>query len=601
MKLKKLVKLVSICSLFISAVPVNAEDEMTENNGIHILFTSNLNAMIDGHAENIDGEIVQMGGFSNLSSTIAQYRTENSILLDAGNYATGSMYAYSNSEFTIMTELGYDVITLGQHEFLQSEESLLSHLESQESPVIVQGNLMNNDVNAYIDQYTIQEVDGYQVGIFGLLSDQTMIDVSEYTFMDALNRADEIVAELQAEGVDYIICLSTGGLNEEESVSYDQILATKVDGIDLIISGNNEEMLEEPLVENDTLIVSGGENGDYLGSITVDPEQNTVISYENIKVEAQETAGYFDAGKYYNQVTQYFIDEGYSPRNKIATADESLLGNTQTFIADTIAASFEETSSSSNSYAIGILPAQYAGPEIRAGNVTNAAMINAYGAGTEDSADLTLVTAYISGADLRKLCEIDYTLGSIYPMFEMTFGGLYYTYLDQRMTYNKIVDVYVQLAQGYWGKITDDTYYPIVTTRKFQEILTQASALTDGILDIKLTNEDGTEDLTDTFTENYLISYTGTQMTMLTALTSEIQLSYQKGSDNVRVISSYSTLSNQKTETDLTVVNYFIHSSPYALDFYLKIGAGIVIAIVALSIFFQIMDKIHPGTQTFED
>ncbi len=595
MKFRLITKLCTISALFLAFTPIQAE----ETSEIQILFTSDLNAHVASTTRKVEEEDVTIGGYRNLAGTIASLDDENTLVLDAGNYATGTLYSYGNSSFSLLRAMGYDVVALGEHEFLQGKESVLSSLETIEGMSVIQSNVVDADFKDVLQQYAIQEVDGKKIGVFALMDSLSASNVKEISFLDALNRGQEVVDTLKAEGVDYIICLSRGGIKEEETLSFDQILANKVDGIDLIVSGNNTAMLEEPIKEKDTWIVSGGKDGLELGVLHINPDQNQVISYENMLVTEQTST--LDTGKVLEKGRAWLKDKGVSLSTVVGRADGSLQEKTQEFLADAMGNVYERMPEHTRQTAIGILPAQYAGAPIGSGNVTYESVLNAYGAGSQNETPvIPLYQVYVKGEDLRKLCEIDHTLGALHPMYQMTFGNLHYTYLDQRMVYDTIVDIYTVEAQGYWGKISTDTYYPIVTTSAFADLLKQASLYTEGALEVRLYNADGSQDVTDTFMETTATLNNGAELTLPEVVKQQF-LKYNRASDRVYSLTNFTTESNQKVEAEMNVKNYFIHSSRRTLEWYAR-GVGIVFgALLALRILLKIWDAIHPNAARFDD
>src|SRR5699024_3690574 len=69
--------------------------------------------------------------------------------------------------------------------------------------------------------------------------------------------------------IDLIIALSHSGTSDNPKESEDEILAEKVPEIDVIISGHSHTVLPEPIISGDTTIVSSGEYGKNLGSLTI--------------------------------------------------------------------------------------------------------------------------------------------------------------------------------------------------------------------------------------------------------------------------------------------------------------------------------------------
>ena len=114
---------------------------------------------------------------------------------------------------------------------------------------------------------------GVTYGLFGLMgvdSDECA-PTSGFTRTDAAKAAKRCVETLKGEGAEIIVCLSHSGTGESLASSEDEELAKAVDGIDVIVSGHTHSTLAEPLVVNDTYIVSSGPYCQNLGSLTFSP------------------------------------------------------------------------------------------------------------------------------------------------------------------------------------------------------------------------------------------------------------------------------------------------------------------------------------------
>ena len=107
-------------------------------------------------------------------------------------------------------------------------------------------------------------------------------------FEDPIEASKKTVEEIKKnEDVDMIACVSHSGTVEDEDKSEDEILAKNVPDIDLIISGHTHTQLDEPIRHGDTYIVSCGEYGRNLGTISMTQKDDgrwDVDTYELIPV-----------------------------------------------------------------------------------------------------------------------------------------------------------------------------------------------------------------------------------------------------------------------------------------------------------------------------
>src|SRR5699024_5697874 len=144
-----------------------------------------------------------------------------------------------------------------------------------------------------VSEYTIMKQNGVKIGLFGLMGKEAADDapMSGVDFGDIAEGAKPVVKQLrEEEGVDVVIALSHSGTSADSSVSEDEILADKVSGIDVIISGHSHTVLPEPILVDDTIIVSSGEYGKNLGTLRISPSSDDgwqVDDYEIIPIDEE--------------------------------------------------------------------------------------------------------------------------------------------------------------------------------------------------------------------------------------------------------------------------------------------------------------------------
>ena len=284
--LKKFVLLVSIVALLVS-VPAFAQDEETFD--LTILHTNDTHAH---HEPNANGD----GGAARQAAVVNQVREQggNVLLLDAGDRFTGTLFHQQylgQDSVQIMNAIGYDGMTLGNHEFDNGDEVLADFVDGVEFPVVN----ANVDFSASeflagkIPPYAILDVTGEQIGIIGLVTPETPFLSSpsdDLVFDDDLvGVTQQVVDELTAQGVNKIILVTHIGLDADQEV------AAETTGVDIIVGGHSHSLLsnayvasvaEYPVIVNNldgdpVYIVQAGEYDTYLGRIFVQFDAEGVV------------------------------------------------------------------------------------------------------------------------------------------------------------------------------------------------------------------------------------------------------------------------------------------------------------------------------------
>ncbi|GAE05938.1 5'-nucleotidase C-terminal domain-containing protein [Paenibacillus sp. JCM 10914] len=211
----------------------------------------------------------------------------NPLLVDAGDVFSGTLYFNQYlglADLEFMNLVQYDAMTFGNHEFDKGSEVLNDFIEQAEFPFVSSNVNFSADPllrGKFKDEVTrdplkgnvypaiIMEVDGEQVGLIGLTTEDTANIASPglVTFDHAVQKARETVAMLQLEGINKIIVLSHLGYDEDVK------LAKQVEGIDIIVGGHSHTKLDQAVVDRTDnepkLIVQTGEKGQFLGRLEV--------------------------------------------------------------------------------------------------------------------------------------------------------------------------------------------------------------------------------------------------------------------------------------------------------------------------------------------
>lgn len=168
----------------------------------------------------------------------------------------------------IETKIGIDAVNVGELDLVLGVDFLKGLAKKQSFP-LVSANLVDKKGLPLFKRYVIKNVNGKNVGIFGVMGDTSEMTakVSELTkgavtVREAQKAAEAVVKELTGK-VDYIIALTHQGTNR------DWVIARRVPGIDLVVGGHDKQKTKDPNEADKTLIVQAGEKNQYQGMLQV--------------------------------------------------------------------------------------------------------------------------------------------------------------------------------------------------------------------------------------------------------------------------------------------------------------------------------------------
>jgi len=202
------------------------------------------------------GRFANLGGMARRASLIQRIREEEAqvLLLDAGDIFQGTPYFnfYGGElEFKLMSKMGYEVATLGNHEFDNGINGFVEQLpHASFSFVNSNYNFSGSALHDSIKAFQIIHKGGIKVGVFGLgIQLEGLVARANYgpiRYQDPVAIAKEMVEELNRQKCDLIVCLSHIGYAYESARISDLKLAAQVEGIDLIIGGHTHTFLDHP-------------------------------------------------------------------------------------------------------------------------------------------------------------------------------------------------------------------------------------------------------------------------------------------------------------------------------------------------------------------
>jgi len=231
-----------------------------ETKQITILHTNDVHSYIDPFPAN-HPKNPNKGGVARRAAVIKMIREENPnvLLVDAGDIFQGTPYFnyYGGElEFKLMNLMEYDVATIGNHDFDNGIDGLMTQLKKADFEMVSANyDLKNTVLDGLVSPYTLKIVDGVKIGIFGLgIALQGLVDVrnsKETKYLDPVEIATDTARLLRQEKkCDLVICLSHLGFNYPDDATKisDMLLAQKTENIDLIIGGHTHTFLDKPVV-----------------------------------------------------------------------------------------------------------------------------------------------------------------------------------------------------------------------------------------------------------------------------------------------------------------------------------------------------------------
>ncbi len=227
---------------------------------ITILHTNDVHSHVDPFPAN-DKRYANMGGVARRFSLINSIRNENpnTLLFDAGDIFQGTPYFnfYGGElEFKLMSRMGYDAATIGNHDFDNGIDGLYKQLPHAKFDLISANyNFKNTVMHTHVKPYKIFLKAGVKIGVFGLgielsgLVDSRLYKETKYN--DPITIAQDMSRILKdEEKCDLVICLSHLGYNYKRNPNKisDLKLASLTEGIDLIIGGHTHTFLKKPTI-----------------------------------------------------------------------------------------------------------------------------------------------------------------------------------------------------------------------------------------------------------------------------------------------------------------------------------------------------------------
>ena len=248
------IKRAALVSAAFSVIPSQAFSNTSELKQLTILHTNDMHSHIHPFES---GRNKGVGGMAQRATIIKQIRDEGNqvLLLDAGDIFQGTPYfnTYGGElEFKLMSEMGYDASTIGNHDFDNGLDGLANQLPHAKFPFIVSNyDFSDTEMHNKYLKYKVFNKGGIKVGVFGIgIELDGLVPKNLYgntLYQNPIERANYYSNHLRYYlGCDLVICLSHLGFKYKTKKISDKLLASNTNNIDLIIGGHTHTFLNEP-------------------------------------------------------------------------------------------------------------------------------------------------------------------------------------------------------------------------------------------------------------------------------------------------------------------------------------------------------------------
>jgi len=637
-----------------STVPTNAIDSTTNDvaktdeirfsdDRIQILFTHDLHSHLDPF--NVDGE--DAGGFARIKSLIDDKRYEASnegiatLVVDAGDFSMGTLFQTifesEAAELTLLGYMGVEATTFGNHEFDYRSIGVANMLNAAVANASADTNLslpqlvisnIDWELNSSVDnkivkealdaygakEYAIIEKAGIRIGVFGLVGDdaEACAPESGIDFDNIVDASKEIVAQIEAEGADIIVCLSHSGVWDDPTVSEDELLAQEVPGIDVIISGHTHTKLEEPIVHGTTIICSTHEYGKNLGEIDLVKNEDGTWAIEGYTInpitdsieEDPYVASLVD--EYRDMINEHYLAQfGYEYDTVLAVNnveftpfaefgrvhEEDTLGS---IIADSYMYAVKQAEGENyEPIAMTVAPNGTIRDTIPKGEVTvwDVFNISSLGIGPDRIVGYPLVSIYLTGAELKTVAEIDVSVTALMSAAQLYPSGIRWDYNPNRLILNKVTHVELVDEAGNLVPIEDDKLYRVVAGLYSAQMLSSVEGMSYGILSITPKDKDGNP-VTD-YEQHIVRDQNGNELKEWYALASYIESFPANENGIAEIPNSYGEPEGRKLAHDDSSISAILKAPNNIAKVIYAISAAVVLILVlAVVIVVKIVKKI---------
>ncbi|MDX5356257.1 MAG: thiosulfohydrolase SoxB [Rhodobacterales bacterium] len=226
----------------------------------------------------------KMGGMDRVATVVKSIRAArpDALLLDGGDTWHGSMTSLltkGQDMVNVMNALGTEAMT-SHWEWTFGTERVKEIVEALPFPFLG-ANIFDAEWDEpAFEPYKIFEKGGVRIAVIGQAFPYMPIAnpkwmFPEYSFGIREERMQEVVDEVRAEGVDLVVCLSHNGFD------VDKKMASRVKGIDVILTGHTHDAVPEPVLVGETILIASGSNGKFVSRVDLDVRDGRMMGFRH--------------------------------------------------------------------------------------------------------------------------------------------------------------------------------------------------------------------------------------------------------------------------------------------------------------------------------
>ncbi len=343
---KKITALIALLVLILSACATPTPTPLTPTVAgpltVTLLHTNDMHGYLEGEKmKGGDGTPFEFGGVPNALGTIVRLKQEAPgpvMVFDVGDLWVGTFASnrdQGKTTIAAMNLIGYDALALGNHDFDQGVEVVKARAAEAKFPILI-ANIVeaaSGKVPAWAKAYIVKEVGGIRFGIIGLGYTGTpaisskVKELQVFKFVDEMEAVKQILPEVKSKS-DVIVIVSHAGYDR------DQLIASAVSGIDVIVGGHSHTELRQPKVVGTTVIVQAGSKAQHVGrlELKIDPATKKIVDYTKNNELVSAVSNKAATPKEVTEMFAKVIADGRAATTKVI--GETLIDLTRAYTSD---------------------------------------------------------------------------------------------------------------------------------------------------------------------------------------------------------------------------------------------------------------------------
>lgn len=409
---------------------------------LRVIYTTRVDGQLTADAKG-------RGGAAKLAALIKANRADNTIVVDGGGFGNGllnvSVYGEDGDPWGLMGTMGYDAaLQTNDNRFTSNlKQAQVLKTQKNQAPKIVSQNLSSQVLTKQTERIAVFDKGGIKVGVMALSSGEN--------FWTTEQRVRQDIGQLKENHCDVIIALSNLSNRQNKAI------ARLNRSINIIVDGKSGEEIDDPLVVGKTAIVSAGQKGTQIGVMDYDTAGREVKTDGLIPLDAKVKEDP-DTADQVGRISAVLAQKN-DPTQVLGTSQKDFATKktrTQKFADNDTGNMIADAYAAQGNNAVGVVAESSLKNGLALGDVTTQQVIDLFSRNSG-----RLVKLRVSGATLREICEVDATVGYLFPERQLYFSHLVYRYAPVRPPFNRVTSLKVQIGNK-WQTVRPDQTYTVI-------------------------------------------------------------------------------------------------------------------------------------------